>query len=145
MTEAFATGRKPATAWKIIAGAVLLLLLAAGNSARPLPDDLASSLGSLTGLTTLIAIGIALIASGLPRSIGNAAFVIQRRRLWLKLMLVGFLVMAIAVFGLLFFQLSSVLLIYAYWSVWPWLSWLLADGRTREQGLELPLFLARRP
>lgn len=134
MTEMVATGRKPATPWKIVAG-VLLLLFAAGNSTRRSPGDLAGALGSLIGLCILVFGGIALIASGLSKNIGNHEFVKQRRRLWLKYMGVGFVLMALVAGGLAFsgFIGAGVLVTWIYWFVWTWFSWKHADSKAIEK------------
>ena len=127
-------GRRRATPWKIGVG-VLLLLAAAGNSTRPVTGGTAGALGSLTGLCILVFGGIALIVSGLPKNLGNQGFVKQRRRLWLKYMGVGFVLMALVAGGLAFsgFVVAGVLVTWLYWFVWTWVSWKVADRKTTEK------------
>jgi hypothetical protein len=134
MTEMISVGRRPARAWKIGLG-VLLLLMAAGNSTRPAAEDSAGALGALTAILILVFGGAALIASGLPKNIGNPEFTKARRRLWYKLMGVGLLVMvgsAVSLFGL-GFPAAAVLVTWLYWFVWTWVSWKYADRKTLER------------
>ena len=80
-------GRRPAAPWKIGVGALLLLgAFAASYSTRPNADGTAGALGGLIGECIYLFGGIALIAAGLPKTLGNQEFVKRRRRLWLKYM-----------------------------------------------------------
>ena len=134
MSEIAAIGRKPATPWKIGLG-VFLLLAAMSNSTRPAVDGTAEALGALTGISTLLFGGVALIASGLPKNLGNEEFRKARRRLWYKLMGMGFLAMGVTAFAFASggFITSAVLTMWLYWFVWTWVSWKIADSRTIEK------------
>lgn len=129
-----AMGRKPATSWKIALG-ILLLLLAAANSTRATTGGTAGALGALAGVAILVFIGARLIASGLPKTLGNDEFKKTRRKIWYKLMGVGFVVMAMVVLALAFTSQASaaVLVTWVYWFGWTWISWRIADKRAVRQ------------
>lgn len=121
-------GRKPSTPWKIGVG-VLLLIAAAANSTNPASGGAAGALGALVGLCVLVFGGIALIASGLPRTLGSPEFAKRRRRLWLKHMGLGFVLMVACAFVLSYmgFAGAAVLAIWLYWFMWSWMSWRIAE------------------
>lgn len=68
-------GPRPARPWRIAGGVLLLLMLVASavwQEGQPSPphlptDDIVSALGALFGIVVLLAAGILLIRSGLPR------------------------------------------------------------------------------
>jgi hypothetical protein len=137
----FATGRKPATAWKIALG-IALLLVAAANNTKPTTGGTAGALGALTGLAILLFVGARLIASGLPRTLGNDEFKKTRRNIWYKLMGVGFVVMVIVMLALAFASqaIAAVLVTWLYWFGWTWISWHIAGKRAlRQLGEQTPL------
>lgn len=133
MADVAVVGRRAAIPWRIALG-VLLLAASAGNAARPIPPDAAGALGALIGKAVLLFGAIALIVSGVPRTLGTPAFVKARRRFWFRYLGVG-LVMAV----LLSIALSKVgrsetiaLIPAAYWFGWTWISWLLADRQAKQ-------------
>jgi len=131
--------RQSTRVWKIVLGAVCLLI-AAFNSTNLAPaTSLAGQLGRLTGFLTLIFVAIWLIRTGLPRSLGGPELVRTRRRIWFQLVGIGFLVM-ITLSTLLAVWLSlftlAVLVTWLYWFGWTWVSWLIADKRAVRQYLE---------
>lgn len=121
-------GRKPSTPWKIGVG-VLLLIAAAANGSRSPSGGAAGALGALAGLCVLVLGGIALIASGLPKTLGSPEFAKRRRRLWLKHMGIGFLLMVACAFALSYmgFAGAALLAIWLYWFMWSWVAWRIAD------------------
>ena len=130
-------GRRPATPWKIGVG-VLLLLFAAGGSQRAVMAGMAvmaEAIGALIALLVFVFGGVRLIAAGLPKTLGNAEFVKRRYRRWWIYLGVGFVLMLTATTALeaIGFGISGVLVTWVYWFVWTWLSWLIADRRTRDQ------------
>lgn len=118
--------------WRIGLG-VLLLLMAAVNSTERVTDDPAAGFGALTGLALLVAAGIALIASGLPRTIGDDDFRRRRRRIWYRMLAAGLLAMVTFTTMLASFALvgAAVAVTWLYWFGWTWISWQLADTRAR--------------
>jgi hypothetical protein len=75
MTETIppsSVGKRPPRVWRIVLGAVLLLIgMINSANVKTAPGDLAGALGALTGVLTLVALAVWLIASGLPKSIGS--------------------------------------------------------------------------
>jgi uncharacterized membrane protein len=134
MTDAPSTrsaSKRPARTWRIVLGAVLLLIgLVNSTSAQSTDGDLAAALGQLTGMVLLVAAAAWLIASGLPKSIGDDQLVQLRRRIWLRLAGFGLLVMLLLVILLAAASqfIAAVLVTWAYWFGWTWISWRIADG-----------------
>jgi hypothetical protein len=128
--------KRPASAWKIALGIGLLLVAGVnGANVKSVPGDVAGAIGTLTGVLLLVLIGGCLIASGLPRTIGNNDIKNARHKIWYRLMGLGFLVMlagAIA-FAALSLFIAAVLVTWAYWFGWTWISWRLADKRAVRQ------------
>ena len=128
--------KRPARVWRIVLGAVLLLggMINSAN-VQTAPGDLAGALGTLTGVVILVAVSAWLIASGLPKSIGPEKLGRLRRRIWYKLAGLGLLVMivlAIALAAVSQFT-AAVLVTWAYWFGWTWISWRIADKRALRQ------------
>jgi hypothetical protein len=134
MSEIVAHGRKPATPWKIAVG-VFLIAAAASNTSRPSQTGAAEAFGALAAVSIFVFGGIGLIASGLPKNLGNKEFTKARRRRWIKLMLVGFIVTAALTLALAASDLIglAVVVTWLYWFVWTWASWRYADRKTLEQ------------
>ena len=134
MTEMVAIGRKPASVWKIGLG-IMLILMAATNGTRASAGGAAGALGALTAIAMLVFGGAALIASGLPKNIGNPEFMKARRRHWFRLMGFGLIVMVGCAASLLAlgFTGAAVLVTWLYWFVWTWVSWKYADTKTIEK------------
>lgn len=102
---------------------------AAHSSSLSLPDE---TVGAIVGLAggVLPLLGLWLFATGLPRWRGSAAFAEDRRRRWITLLVVGFVVMLAAAVALFEVDVRlGVLVGLAYWFVWTWAAWLIADHR----------------
>ena len=139
MTDTIAASsvwRRPTRVWRIVLGAVLLLI-GMFNSAniKTAPADLAGALGALTGLVALVALAVWLITSGLPKSIGSEDLRRLRRQIWYKLAGLGLLVMILLAVGLAAVSqlTAAVLVTWAYWFGWTWVSWLIAEKRALRQ------------
>jgi hypothetical protein len=89
-------GRKATTPWKIGVGILVLLVGAVNSTSAPPAPNASAALGQLIGLATVVAIGAALVAAGLPKTLGTLpAFRKLRRRIWYRLMVLGFLAMVL--------------------------------------------------
>jgi len=133
---ASSVGKRPARVWRIALGAVLLLIgIINSAKVKTAPGDLAGALGALTGVVTLVALAVWLIASGLPKSIGSEDLKRLRRRIWYKLAGLGLLVMILLAVGLAAASqfTAAVLVTWAYWFGWTWISWRIADKRALRQ------------
>ena len=125
-------GKRPARTWRIVLGAVLLL---GGfvNSANvtTAPGDVAGAFGALTGVILLVALAVWLIASGLPKTVGSEDLRRMRRRIWYKLAGIGLVVMIVLAIALVAISqfTAAVLVTWAYWFGWTWISWRVADKR----------------
>ena len=115
----------------------MLLLGGMINSAnvKTAPGDVAGALGALTGVVILVALAVWLIASGLPKSIGSEDLKRLRRRIWYKLAGLGLLVMILLAVGLAAVSqfTAAVLVTWAYWFGWTWISWRIADKKALRQ------------
>ena len=129
-------GKRAARVWRIVLGAVLLLggMINSANI-KTAPGNVAGALGDLTGVVTLVAFAVWLIASGLPKSVGSQDLKRLRRRIWYKLAGLGLLVMIVLVIGLAATSqfTAAVLVTWAYWFGWTWISWRIADNRALRQ------------
>lgn len=119
-----------------IAGGVVLFLVTASNSTRtPPPGDTAEAVGQLIAVLALVVVAVWLIASGLPKWIGDPQLTRMRRRIWYKLAGVGFVVMAFL--AVLLAALSqgtvAILVTWAYWFGWTWIAWGIADRKAKAQ------------
>lgn len=125
--------RRPARGLRIFFGA-LLLLLTANSSTKP-PADPAEALGHLMAVVAIVFAAVWLIASGLPKWIGDPQFTRMRRRIWYKLAGVGLVVMVfLAVTLMALSQLTAAVLVtWAYWFGWTWIAWRIADQRAKER------------
>lgn len=121
--------KQPARIWRLVAGALLILLAANASTKQPTQPDLASAMGVLSGMLFLIGVGVWLIATGLPRSLVSTEIRKVRRKIWLQLVGVGFVVMIVAAIGLASqsFFVAGVLVTWAFWFGWTWIAWLMAD------------------
>lgn len=128
--------KQPARVWRVVPGAALLLIgMINSANVQTAPGDVAGSLGALTGVAVLVALAVWLSASGLPKSIGNEDLRRLRRRIWYKLAGLGLLVMillAVALAAVSQFE-AAVLVTWAYWFGWTWISWRIADKRALRQ------------
>jgi len=133
---ASSVGKRPARVWRIVLGAVLLLggMINSAN-VKTAPGDVAGALGALTGVVILVALAVWLIASGLPKSIGSEDLKRLRRRIWYKLAGLGLLVMILLAVGLAAVSqfTAAVLVTWAYWFGWTWISWRIADKKALRQ------------
>lgn len=140
--------RQPTRGWRLVLGALLFLSIAA-TSANPKPSaagDSASALAALFALFVIVGVAVRLIASGLPKWIGSKEFTRARRRLWFKLAglgLVAMIVVALALAALSQF-VASTLVMWAYWFGWTWISWRIADERTKLR-FSQPVLAANEP
>jgi hypothetical protein len=116
---------------------VLFLFIAIGSSATvPRPDNVPRALGQLIGVAILIGPAIWLIASGLPNTMWlKAAQRRARRRIWYGLAGTGLLVMVGLEFLLAYIGwfIAGVLVAWAYWLGWTWISWIIADKKAVER------------
>ena len=128
-------GKRPARFWRIVLGAVLLLggMINSANI-QTAPGDL-GALGAMTGIVIVVGLAVWLIASGLPKSIGGEDLRRLRRRIWYKLAGLGLLVMTAVAIGLAAVSqfAAAVLVTWAYWFGWTWISWRIADKRALRQ------------
>jgi len=134
-------GKRPARVWRIVFGAALLLIgMVNSANVKTAPGDLAGALGALTGVVTLVALAVWLIASGLPKSIGSEDLKRLRRRIWYKLAGLGLLVMILVAAGLAAVSqfTAAVLVTWAYWFGWTWISWWIADKKALRQLQQSP-------
>jgi hypothetical protein len=120
---------QPARPWRIVLG-VLLLLTLMGNSMRPQTQGggVAGAAGTLTGATMLFTGGVYLINSGLPRAPGKAGFAKSRRRLWLGLAWLGFVVVVTLMFTV---PGRIAQFLPAGFGIWIWVSWPIAGAMVR--------------
>lgn len=132
MVDVAVVGRRAAIPWRIALG-ILLLLASAGNAAKPIPSDAASAFGALTGKAVVLFGAVALIASGVPRTLGTPAFVKARRRFWLRYLAVGLVVAMLFVIVVSKTGPAAAIAFIpaAYWFGWTWISWLLADRHAK--------------
>lgn len=126
--------RRHTRVWRLLLGAFLLLLVAAGGTQRSelRQRDLAGALGRLTGILLFLVPGVWLIASGLPKTIGlDKRQRRTRRRIWYALAGTGFFVMLATSLLLAYsnFFVGSFLMTCGYWFGWIWISWLMADKK----------------
>ncbi len=129
-------GRRPARTWRIVLGALLLLSgMANSANSKIAPGDLAGALGALTGTIIVLALAVWLIATGLPKSLGGQDLKRLRRRIWYKLAGLGLVLMIAATLGLAAASqfTAAVLVTWAYWFGWTWISWLIADRKASLQ------------
>jgi hypothetical protein len=128
--------RRPARTGRIILGVVLILAALNSTNVKTAPGDVAGALGKLTLLLILVVPAVWLIASGLPRAIApNTGLQTIRRRIWLSLVGLGFLVMLALFAALLALSWvgAAVMVTWVYWFGWTWVSWLLADRKAVRQ------------
>ena len=128
--------RRPARAWRLVLGAMLLLIgMVNSANVRTAPGDLAGALGALTAIVMVVGAAVWLIASGLPKSIGNEKLTRLRRRIWYRLAGLGLLVMIVLALGLAALSqfTAAVLVTWLYWFGWTWVSGRIADKRAQRQ------------
>lgn len=128
------TTERPARAGRIVVGLFLFLGAAFNSSALP-PVDRASAVGRLLGILTLLGVAGWLISSGLPKRLGlSRDFRSNRRRIWFRLVALGFLVMVVTAILAAYFSLFTiaVLITWAYWFGWTFAAWSIAGRRASE-------------
>jgi hypothetical protein len=146
--------KRPARRWRIVLAALVFLALIGNSVQHPLArGDVAEESGGLFGIIVMLALGIWLLGTGLPKTISPPEVAKIRRRIWLLLVGVGFLVMLVGT--ILAFSIHQpewagavVLetLVFGYWFGWTWIAWLIADNaavrRIHRRRNKLPLSTA---
>lgn len=132
--------RRPARAWRIAVGGILLLAFVLIPYLPSPRGGVPERLGILIGIFLLVVLALWLITTGLPKWIGSKKFTRARRLAWLVLLGAG-LAVATLVDVILSMQLlfgPATLVAGAYWFGWTWISWLMADAETGKRFLQEP-------
>jgi hypothetical protein len=135
--------KRPASLVRLGLGAFLLLAAAYNSGSLSPPTQHAEAVGRSIGLFTLIGVAVWLIASGLPRTAGiSPDLQARRRRIWFRLVAMGFPLMVVFAVGAAYFSMFvvAVLITWAYWFGWTIVAWRIADRRAAQlaKGLDLP-------
>jgi len=143
ITDSAVVGKRPVRAWRIVLGAILVLVAPVNRAILAPAAWGAYRIGSLVGLLVVVGLAAWLISSGLPRSIGNQDLVRTRRRIWYLLAGLGLFAMTgLAVLLARFsFVTAAVNVFRLFWFGWTWVAWLIADKQAvrQAQAKERPL------